>query len=170
MKHFFCFFINHFTVINIKCKLPQPSSTCMNWEAMELEKEILKSVQNQSTEKQSCHWEQVLINSRKFNQQLWRKIFYTLLNIPSCEEIPDLPALRRECEEYFVSSLLPTYNKQINKVILKLDSLASKWTTLKVIYIVCITNKSTKSIKVYIYIVSITNNSTVIKTLVSMAS
>ncbi|XP_062619020.1 mitotic checkpoint serine/threonine-protein kinase BUB1-like [Saccostrea cucullata] len=64
--------------------------------------------------------------NRKFNQQLWRKIFYTLLNIPSCEKIPDLSALRRECEEYFVSALLPTYNKQINKVICKLDSLTSK--------------------------------------------
>lgn len=96
--------------------------------------------------KQSCHWRQVFINSRKFNQQLWRKIFYTLLNIPSCEEIPDLSALRRECEEYFVSSLLPTYNKQINKVILKLDSLASKWVTIKNIYVyICITNHSTKS-------------------------
>lgn len=66
-------------------------------------------------------------DDRKFNQGLWRKIFQTLLNIPSCEEIPDLSALRRECEEYFVESLLPTYNKQINKVVQKLDSLLAKW-------------------------------------------
>ncbi|XP_056006228.1 mitotic checkpoint serine/threonine-protein kinase BUB1-like isoform X2 [Ostrea edulis] len=64
--------------------------------------------------------------SRTFNQPLWRKIFHTLLNIPSCEELPDLSVLRRECEEYFISTLLAKYNKQINKVNIKLDSMSKK--------------------------------------------
>lgn len=69
----------------------------------------------------------VIFNWRTFNQPLWRKIFHTLLNIPSCEELPDLSVLRRECEEYFISTLLAKYNKQINKVNIKLDSMSKKW-------------------------------------------
>jgi hypothetical protein len=64
------------------------------------------------------------LNLRKFNQQLWKRIFYSLLNVPSCEELPDLAALRKECEEYFISNLLTTYNKQINKVNMKLENMS----------------------------------------------
>jgi hypothetical protein len=53
---------------------------------------------------------------RKWNAALWKHLFYTLLNVPSCDELPDLSELRRQFEAHFVTDLLPRYNGQCNKL------------------------------------------------------
>ncbi|KAK0046167.1 checkpoint serine/threonine-protein kinase BUB1-like isoform X1 [Biomphalaria pfeifferi] len=42
---------------------------------------------------------------RKWNVPLWKNLFYTLLNIPSCHQQPDLAELRKPFEEYSVSKI-----------------------------------------------------------------
>ncbi|XP_055874988.1 mitotic checkpoint serine/threonine-protein kinase BUB1-like isoform X2 [Biomphalaria glabrata] len=42
---------------------------------------------------------------RKWNVALWKNLFYTLLNIPSCHQQPDLAELRKPFEEYFISKI-----------------------------------------------------------------
>ncbi|KAK3610716.1 hypothetical protein CHS0354_028109 [Potamilus streckersoni] len=60
---------------------------------------------------------------RSWNRPLWQKLFHTLLNIPSCDEIPDLAVLRREFEEYFIANLLHKYNSQCRKFMLAMNDI-----------------------------------------------
>ena len=47
---------------------------------------------------------------RGWNVPLWKKLFHSCLNIPGCDQIPDISEIRREFEEYFVNNLLDKYN------------------------------------------------------------
>ena len=47
---------------------------------------------------------------RNWNGGLWKNLFHALLNVPSCDELPNLAELRSQFEDYFVSDLLPKYN------------------------------------------------------------
>lgn len=49
---------------------------------------------------------------RNWNSALWKKLYQVLLNVPSCDEIPDLSVIRKEFEQYFVENLLEKYNTQ----------------------------------------------------------
>ncbi|KAK6171390.1 hypothetical protein SNE40_019589 [Patella caerulea] len=53
---------------------------------------------------------------RKWNQPLWKELFHTLLNIPSCDELPNLSALRTSFEDYFMSDLVDKYNGLVYKL------------------------------------------------------
>ncbi|XP_048258908.1 mitotic checkpoint serine/threonine-protein kinase BUB1-like [Haliotis rufescens] len=48
---------------------------------------------------------------RKWNVGLWKSVFHRLLNIPSCDELPDLAAIRCELEDYFMANLVTKYNQ-----------------------------------------------------------
>ncbi|KAL5019395.1 hypothetical protein ScPMuIL_005117 [Solemya velum] len=48
---------------------------------------------------------------RKWNVDLWKDLFNSLLNIPNCEEIPDLAQIRQKFEDYFIQNLLQRYNQ-----------------------------------------------------------
>ncbi|XP_069124994.1 mitotic checkpoint serine/threonine-protein kinase BUB1-like [Argopecten irradians] len=43
---------------------------------------------------------------------LWKSFFHTMLNVPSCFELPDLGEIRRQFESYFIENLLKGFNKQ----------------------------------------------------------
>ncbi|KAL3877363.1 hypothetical protein ACJMK2_035085, partial [Sinanodonta woodiana] len=58
---------------------------------------------------------------RSWNKALWQKLFHTLLNVPSCDEIPDLAVLRCEFEQYFIANLLHKYNSQCRKLMLAIN-------------------------------------------------
>ncbi|OWF50892.1 mitotic checkpoint serine/threonine-protein kinase BUB1-like [Mizuhopecten yessoensis] len=47
--------------------------------------------------------------NRSWNN-LWKNFFHTMLNIPSCHELPDLGQIRRQFELYFVENLLENFN------------------------------------------------------------
>lgn len=47
---------------------------------------------------------------RSWNVPLWKKLFHSCLNIPDCNQIPDISEIRREFEEYFVKDLLDKYS------------------------------------------------------------
>ena len=53
---------------------------------------------------------QLISTCRNWNIPLWKDLFHTLLNVPSCDELPDLSVIRRQFEQYFVSELLGKYN------------------------------------------------------------
>lgn len=38
---------------------------------------------------------------RKWNLHLWKDFFDSMLNVPSCDNLPDLPMFREEFEDYF---------------------------------------------------------------------
>ncbi|XP_063445056.1 mitotic checkpoint serine/threonine-protein kinase BUB1-like [Mytilus trossulus] len=57
---------------------------------------------------------------RSWNVPLWKKLFHECLNIPSCEEIPDISVIRKEFEEYFCNNLLDKYNSIQNALSLQL--------------------------------------------------
>ncbi|XP_052789856.1 mitotic checkpoint serine/threonine-protein kinase BUB1-like isoform X2 [Mya arenaria] len=56
------------------------------------------------------HWKTTASYNRAWNSTLWKELFYTLLNVPSCDHIPDLAPLRQKFEDYFVTKLLRKYN------------------------------------------------------------
>ena len=45
----------------------------------------------------------LFLNSRTWNRILWNKLFDMFLNIPSCDDLPSLAAIRQEFQEYFES-------------------------------------------------------------------
>ncbi|ESP03859.1 hypothetical protein LOTGIDRAFT_212008 [Lottia gigantea] len=53
---------------------------------------------------------------RKWNQRLWKELFDTLLNIPNCEELPNLSALRLKFEDYFMRDLVSKYNQVADSI------------------------------------------------------
>ncbi|XP_045214958.2 mitotic checkpoint serine/threonine-protein kinase BUB1-like isoform X2 [Mercenaria mercenaria] len=57
-------------------------------------------------------WKMTSKFTRNWNSALWKKLFHQLLNVPSCDELPDIAAIRQEFENYFVNDLLQKYNTQ----------------------------------------------------------
>lgn len=51
---------------------------------------------------------------RKWNVPLWKQLFHDFLNIPSCDKIPNLLAVRDEFISYFNSSLVHDFKKALN--------------------------------------------------------
>ncbi|KAL4240250.1 protein kinase [Mactra antiquata] len=65
-------------------------------------------------------WKMTSKFNRHWNSGLWKKLFNILLNVPSCDEIPDLSVIRKEFEDYFINNLIEKYNSQcasFNKVV-----------------------------------------------------
>ncbi|XP_059175853.1 uncharacterized protein LOC131955673 [Physella acuta] len=58
---------------------------------------------------------------RKWNVSLWKKLFKELLNIPSCDQQPDLASLRQEFEDHFMQNLIPSYNDWMPQIKRKLE-------------------------------------------------
>ncbi|XP_067682886.1 mitotic checkpoint serine/threonine-protein kinase BUB1-like [Haliotis asinina] len=56
-------------------------------------------------------WHMTSSFQRKWNVSLWKSVFHRLLNIPSCDELPDLAAIRCELEDYFMEHLVTKYNQ-----------------------------------------------------------
>ncbi|XP_033744264.1 mitotic checkpoint serine/threonine-protein kinase BUB1-like isoform X2 [Pecten maximus] len=53
--------------------------------------------------------------NRSWNN-LWKSFFHTMLNIPSCYELPDLGKIRRQFELYFIENLLENFNTHQSKL------------------------------------------------------
>lgn len=58
------------------------------------------------------NWKMTSKFARNWNTDLWKKLFDVLLNVPSCDELPDLSVIRKEFETYFLENLLQKYNTQ----------------------------------------------------------
>ncbi|CAG5132897.1 unnamed protein product [Candidula unifasciata] len=53
---------------------------------------------------------------RKWNVPLWKQLFAELLNVPSCDQQPNLASLRAEFETYFTENLVPAYNMWVQEI------------------------------------------------------
>ncbi|XP_028414108.1 mitotic checkpoint serine/threonine-protein kinase BUB1-like isoform X2 [Dendronephthya gigantea] len=54
-------------------------------------------------EKRTGRWKITKSFNRTWNRVLWNKLFDMFLNIPSCDDLPSLAAIRQEFQEYFES-------------------------------------------------------------------
>ncbi|KAK7113817.1 hypothetical protein V1264_013030 [Littorina saxatilis] len=55
-------------------------------------------------------WHMTSSFQRKWKVELWKKLFHQLLNVPDCDQQPDLGALRREFEDHFITNLAPNFH------------------------------------------------------------
>ncbi|XP_005095838.1 mitotic checkpoint serine/threonine-protein kinase BUB1 isoform X2 [Aplysia californica] len=53
--------------------------------------------------------------NRKWNVPLWKEFFSAMLNIPSCDQMPNLASLRQKFEEYFMTQRA-AYNMWLNSI------------------------------------------------------
>ncbi|RUS76831.1 hypothetical protein EGW08_015403, partial [Elysia chlorotica] len=53
---------------------------------------------------------------RKWNTPLWKHLFNSLLNVPSCWELPNLAELRKEFENHFRQNLTAGYSSWIRRL------------------------------------------------------
>ncbi|PVD37415.1 hypothetical protein C0Q70_00005 [Pomacea canaliculata] len=62
------------------------------------------------------HWYITSSFQRKWKVDLWKKLFYQLLNIPDCDHQPDLLALSHQFQQHFVDNLLCDFRPLMARV------------------------------------------------------
>ena len=46
---------------------------------------------------------------------MWKEFFHTMLNVPSCEDMPDLEPLRLKFQDYFMTNI-KGYNSWVSEI------------------------------------------------------